>query len=69
MRVVNRRKFALHGNVDPEREEIEVVYFDGRRPLFVEPGNNIVRVLENMERIHDPKQAGDRLREHSRFLA
>ena len=41
LRIFNKRNFALHGNVDPFREGIETVYFDGKRPLFVEPGNHI----------------------------
>jgi hypothetical protein len=49
MRIVNKRNFALHGNVDPIREEIEVVYFDKRRPLFVNPGNNIELLFSYME--------------------
>ncbi|UVO38017.1 hypothetical protein KUL72_06420 [Bradyrhizobium arachidis] len=28
MRVVNKRNFALHGNVDPVVEKIETVYFE-----------------------------------------
>jgi hypothetical protein len=38
MRVTNLRNFALHGNVDPVREQLETVYFEGRRPLFVDCG-------------------------------
>jgi hypothetical protein len=49
MRIINKRNFALHGNVDPVREQIEVVYFDKRRPLFVNPENNIELLFSYME--------------------
>lgn len=54
MQVINRRNFALHGNVDPVREKIEVVYFDERRPIFSTPGNHIERFYQNLESLHDP---------------
>jgi hypothetical protein len=55
MNVVNKRNFALHGNVDPIRDAIEVVYFDGKRPLFVDPGNHVEKFSEQLERIHAPE--------------
>ncbi|RWG90559.1 hypothetical protein [Mesorhizobium sp.] len=54
MRVMDKRNFALHGNVDPIREQIEVVYFDGRRPLFSTPGNHIATFFEHLEAIYRP---------------
>ncbi|MBZ9825677.1 hypothetical protein LB534_10335 [Mesorhizobium sp. CA18] len=56
MRVIDKRNFALHGNVDPIREQIEVVYFDGRRPLFNMPGNHVERFFEHLEAIHRPEE-------------
>jgi hypothetical protein len=47
MRVVNKRNFILHGNVNPVREQIEVVYFDSRRPLFVSPGDHMKNCSSN----------------------
>lgn len=55
MRVINKRNFALHGNVDPIKEQIEVVYFDGRRPLFVNSGNHIEKLFEHLEVINKPQ--------------
>jgi hypothetical protein len=55
MRIVNRRNFELHGNVDPIREQIETVYFEARRPLFVNPGHNIRVLFEQMERHANPE--------------
>ena len=54
MTVINRRNFALHGNVDPIREPIEIVYFEKRRPLFVHPGNSIELLFQYMEAQADP---------------
>lgn len=56
MRVIDKRNFALHGNVDPIREQIEVVYFDGRRPLFNTPGNHIETFFEHLESVHRPAE-------------
>ncbi|WP_029014932.1 hypothetical protein [Niveispirillum irakense] len=53
-RVMDKRNFAIHGNIDPIREQIETVYFDGRRPLFVEGGDNIVRFFNNLENLNEP---------------
>jgi hypothetical protein len=56
MRVIDKRNFTLHGNVDPVREQIEVVYFDGRRPLFNTPGNHIETFFEHLETIYRPAE-------------
>ncbi|MCI3131945.1 hypothetical protein [Phenylobacterium aquaticum] len=54
MTVMNKRNFAIHGNVDPEAEAIETVYFEGRRPLFVEAGHHVGRFFADLERLHRP---------------
>ena len=36
-RVMDKRNHVIHGNIDPEREQTEIVYFEGKRPLFREP--------------------------------
>lgn len=60
MRVVNKRNFALHGNVDPIAERIETIYFEGRRPLFVNPGNNVQTFLEQLQ-LARASGSGDRV--------
>ncbi len=40
-RIMDKRNHVIHGNCDPEAEQVEQVYFDGRRPLFSEPGDHI----------------------------
>lgn len=54
-RVMDRRNNTIHGNCDPEREQLEEVYFEGTRPLFKVGGDNIGRFLENLERQYDPE--------------
>ncbi|WP_205932319.1 hypothetical protein, partial [Rhizobium leguminosarum] len=54
MRVIDKRNFALHGNVDPLREQIETIYFDGKRPLFNEPGINVEKQFDHMEALYEP---------------
>lgn len=39
--VVNRRNDLIHGNVDPVRDALEVVYFHGKRPLYKSGGDRI----------------------------
>lgn len=53
-RVMDKRNFAIHGNVDPEREKIDLVYFDRKVPLFDEPGDQIGRFFDAVERQHSP---------------
>lgn len=54
MTVINKRNFAIHGNVDPAAEVIETVYFEGRRPLFAEAGHHVGRFFADLERLHRP---------------
>ena len=53
-RVMDKRNNTIHGNCDPEREQIELVYFEGTRPLFKEPGDHIGKYLEAQERQYQP---------------
>lgn len=46
-RVMDKRNFAIHGNIDPIKEQIETVYFEGKRPLFVDGGDNILKLFEH----------------------
>jgi hypothetical protein len=68
MRVINKRNFALHGNVDPVREKIEVVYFDGRRPLFVTPGDHIEKFFEQLESQNTPEEVVKEYEDVQAFL-
>jgi hypothetical protein len=54
-RVMDQRNRRIHGNCDPEAEQLEIVYFEGTRPLFVEPGDHIAKFLEVRERQYQPE--------------
>lgn len=54
LRVMNGRNFAIHGNVDPIREQIETVYFEGTRPLFADNGDHLLKLFEHLESINAP---------------
>jgi hypothetical protein len=53
-RVMDKRNHEIHGNIDPEREKIETVYFDRKRPLFTETGDHIGKFIESIERQANP---------------
>lgn len=40
--VVNKRNDIIHGNIDPVRNSLDIVYFDGKRPLYRTGGDRIV---------------------------
>lgn len=54
MTVMNKRNFNIHGNVAPEREALETVYFEGKRPLFSSAGHHVGQFFADLERMHDP---------------
>lgn len=53
-RIMDKRNHAIHGNCDPEREKIEEVYFEGKRPLFIESGDIFGKYFEALERQYQP---------------
>jgi hypothetical protein len=55
LRVMNGRNFAIHGNVDPVRETVETVYFEGKVPIFAESGDHILKLFEHLEAINAPQ--------------
>lgn len=57
MTVWNKRADTLHGNVDPERDKFEVVYFDGKRPMYSSGGDPVARFYETLESVHNPAGA------------
>lgn len=54
-RVMDKRNFAIHGNMDPVGEQIETVYFEGRRPLFADSGDNILKFFDQLEKVNAPE--------------
>ena len=55
-RIMDRRNNIIHGNVNPEREKLELVYFDKKVPLFKDPGDHISKFFDTLERQHNPTQ-------------
>lgn len=55
-RIMDRRNHVIHGNIDPEREQTEIVYFEGKRPLFKEPGDHIAKYFDTMMRLYEPEK-------------
>lgn len=41
-RIVNKRNDVIHGNVDPVRDALDIVYFEGKRPLYRSGGDRIM---------------------------
>jgi hypothetical protein len=54
-RVIDKRNNAIHGNIDPEKEQTETVYFEGKRPLFKESGDHIGKFIEMLDRQSHPE--------------
>lgn len=54
LKVMNKRNDTIHGNHDPEREYVDRVYFEGTRPLFVQPGEAIAKYFEGLEHQYRP---------------
>lgn len=54
-RVMDKRNHAIHGNIDPTREQIETVYFEGKRPLFEQSGDHIGKFMEGLEKQYEPE--------------
>jgi hypothetical protein len=52
--VMDKRNDIIHGNANPEAEQLETIYFEGKRPLFKEPGDSIGKFWEAMERQYQP---------------
>jgi hypothetical protein len=58
-RIMDRRNHAIHGNIDPIRERLETVYFQGKVPIFTETGDHIGRYFDAMERQYAPQRVID----------
>jgi hypothetical protein len=68
-RVMDKRNHAIHGNIDPEREKVETVYFENKRPLFVEAGDHIGKFIESIERQAQPEVVLKDYEDTHEFLA
>lgn len=59
MRIRSMRNDLLHANVIPERDSLEVVYFDGKIPLYGQGGDPFEVFWKNYESWVDPQKAVD----------
>lgn len=55
-RVMDKRNHTIHGNINPENEKTEIVYFDGKRPLFQQSGDHIGKYYEMQEKQYQPNK-------------
>jgi hypothetical protein len=53
---MDRRNHAIHGNIDPLRERLETVYFEGKRPIFADAGDHLGNFYEMMEKQYQPER-------------
>lgn len=53
--VMDRRNDIIHGNANPEAEQLEALYFEGKRPLFKQAGDHIAKFQEALERQYQPE--------------
>jgi hypothetical protein len=56
-KVMNKRNDTIHGNVSPEKEKLELIYFERRRPLFKEPGDHLAKYFDSLSRRYDTHTA------------
>lgn len=52
-KVMARRNQTLHGNIDPQKDTIETVYFDGYTPLFEMGADPVLEHLRKQETVFD----------------
>lgn len=68
-RVMDKRNDAIHGNVLPERDYFEIVYFDGKRPVYDVAGDHTSAFFRSLEAQYDPKGAVSDYEDVQLFLA
>ena len=59
LQVVARRNDLIHGNVDPVRDAVEIVYFDGKKPLYQAGGDRITMFWRGVVEQYRPAQVLD----------
>lgn len=57
--VVNKRNNVIHGNIDPVKNSLETVYFDGKRPLYKTGGNRIQEHWAGLLKQYKPQEVLD----------
>lgn len=59
LQVVARRNDIIHGNVDPVRDAVDIVYFDGKKPLYPAGGDRIIMFWRGLLQQYNPQQVMD----------
>lgn len=53
--VMDHRNNRIHGNIRPETDYFEIVYFDGTIPVYPVGGDHIAAFFQGLERQNDPQ--------------
>lgn len=53
--IMDHRNKRIHGNIMPETDAFEIVYFDGTIPVYPVGGNHLAAFFEGLERQNDPQ--------------
>jgi hypothetical protein len=57
--IVNKRNDIIHGNIDPVKNSLEVVYFHGKRPLYKNGGDRIRQHWIGLVNQYQPQEVLD----------
>lgn len=55
-KVVNERNDIIHGNVDPIKDALEIVYFEGNKPIFPTGGDSIQSYFDSLIAQYRPEK-------------
>lgn len=55
-KVVNERNDTIHGNIDPVKDALEIVYFEGNKPIFPTGGDSIQSYFESLIAQYRPEK-------------
>lgn len=53
--IMDHRNNRIHGNIRPEIDAFEIVYFDGTIPVYPVGGDHLAAFFEGLERQNDPQ--------------
>lgn len=67
-RVMDKRNHAIHGNIDPIKEQVEEVCFEGKVPLFKRPGDHIRLFFDALEKQYQPSSVIKDYEDTHKFL-
>ena len=69
-RIMSKRNLFFHGNVDPKRDKLEVVYFDKNTPIFKTPGDIHNKYFDTLLDTIKPKEVlSDYIKAHTFIIS